>query len=343
MAAIDEEARDKMWTDHCAVMEAGHITTTEDLLARTRKRTATLFGTCKEPLKIEQVPTIVELESCFRRIKARKAAGVNGFRSDICAIAAPQLAKKYHPLLAKLFLRCEEPIQMKGGLIAAAHKSGSATVVSNYRSLLLSSHLGKALRRTIRQRLVPYYASASNSFHCLMKQGGCVSHASHGLRLAISGARSQGLSAGVFFLDVKAAYYRVVRELVVDMADDGHSFSRLMDFFHMDDTSEAELLAAVSDGSDAKALGIPDHLCHLQTLSNTWFVTERKSSQVECLAGSRPGDGLADVVFAMIFRKILRCVYKMTFRSNLARRTMRLALTTISLREIYQKQEYPRF
>ena len=310
VAAIDEEARDKMWTDHCAAMEAGHITTTADLLARTRKRTATLFGTCKETLKIEQVPTIVELESCFRRIKARKAAGVDGFRSDICAIAAPQLAKKYHPLLAKLFLRCEEPIQMKGGLIAAAHKSGSATVVSNYRSLLLSSHLGKALRRTVRQRLVPYYASASNSFHCSVKQGGCVSHASHGLRLAISGARSQGLSAGVLFLDVKAAYHRVVRELVVDMDDDGHSFSRLLEFFHMGDTSEAELLAAVSDESAAKALGIPDHLCHLlrETLSNTWFVTERKSTLVECLAGSRPGDGLADVVFAMIFRKILRCV-----------------------------------
>ena len=243
VAAIDEEARDKMWTDHCAAMEAGHITTTvtADLLARTRKRTAIRFGTCKEPLKIEQVPTIAELESCFRRIKSRKAAGVDGFRSDICAIAAPQLAKKYHPLLTKLFLRCEEPIQMKGGLIAAAHKSGSATMVSNYRSLLLSSHLGKALRRTIRQRLVPYYASGSNSFHCSVKQGGCVSHASHGLRLASSSARSQGRSAGILFLDVKAAYYRVVRELVVDMDDDGHSFSRLMDYFQMGVTSEAEL------------------------------------------------------------------------------------------------------
>lgn len=110
-------------------------------------------------------------------------------------------------------------------------------------------------------------------------------------------------SAGVIFLDVKAAYYRVVRELVVDMQDDGLSLQRMLHYFQIDGADETELLAAVADGNVAEALQIPQHLCHLlrEALSNTW------NTLYECLAGSRPGDGLADVVFALIFRKILQC------------------------------------
>ena len=84
---------------------------------------------------------------------------------------------------------------MKGGLVVSAYKSGSQTSVENYRSLLLSSHLGKALRRTIRQRLVPFYVEKAQDFHCSVKQGGSVSHASQGLRLILSAARSRHMSS----------------------------------------------------------------------------------------------------------------------------------------------------
>ena len=311
IVALDENARDKMWNDHCAAMEAGVETTAQRLLQRTRNRHEKSFTALgSNELHLEQVPSLVELEGCFRRIKPRKAAGADGIRSDICAIAAAPLARKFHPLLAKMFLRGEEPLQMKGGLVISAYKSGSQTSVENYRSLLLSSHLGKALRRTIRQRLVPFYADNAQEFHCSVKQGGSVSHASQGLRLALSAARSRHMSSGVLFLDVKAAYYRVVRELVVDMHDDAASLQRLPRYFNLENTNEVELLTAISDGSVADALQIPQHLQTLlrESLSNTWFVTEQRNTLFECLAGSRPGDGLADVVFALIFRKILSCI-----------------------------------
>ena len=309
-AAEDEDARDRIWSDHCAVMEAGVETTTQRLLKRVQKRTDHNFFQLPESLRLEDVPSLVELEGCFRRIKPRKAAGADGFQSDICRLASSQLARRFHPVLTKMYLRGEEPVQLKGGLLVSAFKSGFCQDVTNYRSLLLSSHLGKALRRTLRQRLVPYCSEASDDFHLSVKPGGCVSHASQGLRLVISAARSRGLSTGVLFLDVKAAYYRVVRELVVDMADDGKSLQRMLQYFNLDCTEEAELLAAVADGNVAEALNIPQHLQHLlrEALCNTWFVTARRNTLHECLAGSRPGDGLADVVFALIFRKILQCV-----------------------------------
>ena len=309
--AVDEWERDRLWSNHCAAMEAGVETTEKRLLQRARKRTLSLFEEVKEAnIQLQQVPTLVELEGCFRRIKPRKAPGVDGIRSDVCGLAAAGLARKYHSLLSKMYIKCEEPIQLKGGLVISAFKGGKHTSVESYRSLLLSSHIGKALRRTLRQRLAPFYSANTNPFHCSVRQGGSVSHASQGLRLVLEGARRQGRAAGVIFVDVRAAYYRVIRELVVNMGDDHRSFDRLLRYFNLDATNETELMAAVSDGSVAEDLQIPGYLRNLlrESLSNTWFMSEQRSSIYECLAGSRPGDGLADVVFALIFRKILSCV-----------------------------------
>ena len=150
--------------------------------------------------------------------------------------------------LMKFFLRCEEPLQMKGGLVIAAYKGGAISNVNNYRSLLLSSHLGKALRRSVRQRIVPFYSKESGAFHCSVKQGGCVSHAPHGPRLTLSAARSRGVSAGVIFLDIRLAYYRVARELVIDMEDEGRSFERMIRFFQLGDTHFPQNLGLCQKG-----------------------------------------------------------------------------------------------
>ena len=64
-----------------------------------------------------------------------------------------------------------------------------------------------------------------------------------------------------------------------------------------------------SSADPARAIGVPEHLCALlrETLSNTWFVTERRNTVYECLAGSRPGDALADIVFPLHARLCKAC------------------------------------
>lgn len=108
-------------------MEAGVATNTKRLVKRIQNRTDRTFELISEDQKLVNAPTLVELEGCFRRIKPRKAAGADGIKSDICSLAPTQLARKFHPVLMKLFLRGEEPAQMKGGLIVSAHKSGATT------------------------------------------------------------------------------------------------------------------------------------------------------------------------------------------------------------------------
>lgn len=149
--------------------------------------------------------TLSQLESAFRRVKRAKAGGNDDLRSDICKIAAAPLARKYHTLLMKIFTQASEPIQMKGGTLIYAHSNPE-----NYRGLLLSSHIGKSLRRTFRQQLVPCYQRCASDIHFSIKLGGNVCQASHALRLFLAASAKRQQSTGVLFLDIKAAYYRVV-------------------------------------------------------------------------------------------------------------------------------------
>ena len=149
---VDERTTDDVWLRHCAKMEAGVFTTTGRLLQRARRgsqQRASEIGSWT----ITDLPSLSQLEGSFRRVKRSKAGGNDDLKSDICRLAAGPLAKKYRPLLAKMYTMAAEPLQMKGGTLIAAHKSGR-TDPGSFRSLLLSSHIGKSSRRTFRQQLL---------------------------------------------------------------------------------------------------------------------------------------------------------------------------------------------
>ena len=193
---LDNEATsDEVWLRHCARMEAGVFTTTGRLLQRARK------GTLQRSMEMgawdqQSLPTLSQLEGAFRRVKRAKAGGNDDLRSDICKIAAAPLARKYHSLLLKIFTQAAEPLQMKGGTLIYAHKSGERSNPENYRGLLLSSHIGKSLRRTFRQQLVPCYQQWASDTHFSIKLGGNVCQASHALRLFLGAAAKRQQSTG---------------------------------------------------------------------------------------------------------------------------------------------------
>ena len=47
-----------------------------------------------------------------------------------------------------------------------------------------------------------------------------------------------------------------------------------------------------------------------EMMSATWYTSKRRDELLESLAGSRPGDGLADLAFGMIFQKITKSVHQ---------------------------------
>ena len=189
----------------------------------------------------------------------------------------------------------------------AAFKGGKQDQIDNFRGLLLSSHTGKALRRTVRQQLQEHYARTSPDLHVSIKTGGSVSHASHALRAYQSIARQRGWSAGVLFLDVKAAYYRVVRQLAATLSNSDEDICRVLQYFDLPPEHLQDLLQELQRESECKSSDVPPPLESLvaELLSGTWFMTETKQGLCESLAGSRPGDGLADIVFGFVFKRVM--------------------------------------
>ncbi|CAE7362386.1 unnamed protein product, partial [Symbiodinium sp. CCMP2456] len=109
-----------------------------------------------------------------------------------------------------------EPLQFKGGSLFAIWKGKSSTSkCSAFRGILVSSTTGKAFHRAVRARSV----GALGEFGHDMQIGGLpkfpVVIASHFVRLFQEGNQRRHRSYGLLFLDLREAFYRVVRPLLV--------------------------------------------------------------------------------------------------------------------------------
>jgi hypothetical protein len=93
-------------------------------------------------LIIDNVPAITELEVVFARTKKGKAAGEWKVPRDLLRLFPTQMARIWHPLLAKAALRIAEPIQMKGGtLIELNKRKRQMSQRENSRGILLSDDI----------------------------------------------------------------------------------------------------------------------------------------------------------------------------------------------------------
>ena len=80
----DCKTSDQIWADHCSKMEAAVSTSTSRLLQRCRidgARRLEEFSVFDH----QHVPTLLELEASFRRIKPHKAGGIDDLKSDLYA------------------------------------------------------------------------------------------------------------------------------------------------------------------------------------------------------------------------------------------------------------------
>ena len=316
--AIDgEQARDhlhneKLWLRYCARLEAGVETSTSRLLQRARKGAASRRQQLQSTFSLEDAPTLSMLEGAFRHVKKAKAGGLDGFKSDLCVAAPREMAQRFFPIMVKTLVGLEEPIQMKGGLVINAYKGGGCNPAdpSNHRSLLLSSHAGKAIRRVFRKQLLPAYeASAPDTFFSI-RTGGNVAHASHALRLYATAASRGGDSIGILFLDVKAAYYRVLRQLVVEGRGQ-ESLERVMRYFDLGASDFQHIMEELHGYPEGKHSNLSEHqeLLLEELMSATWLTGQHRTAILETLAGSRPGDGFADLIFGFAFKRIMRRVF----------------------------------
>eukprot|EP00435_Cladocopium_sp_Y103_P066312 s917_g28.t1 len=167
-------------------------------------------------LEVTMIPSLTELEAAFRQVANGKATGPDNIPAEICNRYPARLAKHTYPLLLKILFHGHEPLEHKGGrLVPIWKRKLSQTQCAAYRSILISSHVGKCLHRTLRL----HQATVYEQFLLRQQIGGCrrapVTLGVHVARAYLRHQKVQNKPAALIFLDLSEAFYRVIRPLAL--------------------------------------------------------------------------------------------------------------------------------
>ena len=258
-----------------------------------------------------QLPTLTEFEEAMRNTKTQRACFDDHVPGDILHFGAGTFAWTLYPLLLKLWITSCEPILYKGGQLIAAYKGkGDASRCESYRSLLISSTIGKLFHRLFRHGLMKeFLPNALN-----MQLGGMprisVTQGSHILHGFHHHFVCQGESVAILFVDIQNAFYRLLRQHLRPSKSDPRSVHELFTKMGLPDAAYKEFEYMMSTASALEEGGASHHVQHLarEFLNSTWFLVPGSDQYTIARKGSRPGDSFADLLFSVAFRHLLRQV-----------------------------------
>ena len=305
--AATREDRDHIWLDHFGKQEFGETISTQAFLGQD-----TGLPCIDEDLswRVQDLPTFFEVEAAFRRAPRSKAVGLDGLPGELLASAPTAMARTAYPLLLKAAALLRQPIQWRGGLLQEMWKrSGSQASPDCYRSIFISSHLGKSYHKLLRERAAPFVSQSLHGMHFGAKRRTPVTFPALYVQGHLRHCRKRGLSSAVLFLDTHAAYYRVIRELSVGNIESDAAVCRIFHFFDIDPSDVREFMEEIKQGGLMAQAGLPGPLRHQakDLLHHSWFITRYGDHRKLCAtrAGSRPGESWADVIFAFVLGRIL--------------------------------------
>ena len=209
-------------------------------------------------LSLEDLPTLFDLECALRRVRQGKAVGEDGIPPELCGGHPVELARILYPQLVKLALHGQEALIHKGGRLAIAHKKGPTNECSSFRSLLVSSHVGKTLHRALRQHQQVFYTTYMQSQQVGGRPKIPVNFAVHMVRAHLRMHVSQGTSASLIFLDLTEAFYRVLRPLVLGGSWDDQVLAAMAARLKLDAGTLHDLKLHLAEPDALTRAGVPD-------------------------------------------------------------------------------------
>ena len=306
--AQDSSSRLKRWTEHFAQQEGGVIVPAGDYDHEVRLQAPNPDNV---PLfDIRCVPTLLDIEQDIIQLRKGKAAGPDSITANLLKLDVPGNSRRLLPIFAKAALSCREPIVFKGGcLITLAKKAYASLNCSDFRSIILSSVPGKLLHRSLRRRLLQPLGEVT-----LPLQAGAISGTSPELLTIYLTAFQRWACArhgrwAVAFFDVKQAYYRTLRQLIVDCDCDA-GLCRVLHGLGLPAQELCELREMLQLAAASSPLAGQEHLKALlrDLLSATWFKFEASHLIAVTHTGTRPGDPAADVLFAFTLSALFHAI-----------------------------------
>eukprot|EP00438_Fugacium_kawagutii_P021691 Skav224757 [mRNA] locus=scaffold1604:48812:54304:- [translate_table: standard] len=313
------EELQRAWQRHFAQIETGYGVSSLELL-----QLCEASDLHKAPPAAEAfngMPSLRQFEEALRRGGPHRAGGTDSIVPELCRHAAKYMARYLYPLLIKSSLYRSEPVQFKGGVLCEVYKGrGPTTDASSYRGILVSSQVAKSFHTLFRQQALPSFTEHAEGLHCGGYPGRPVEFASHGIRLFHAACQKLGRSTGILFVDIRSAYYRLLRQLSIGDTCTEVELCRVLAALRLPDHALLDLYKLLHDRqSVAEQLDMPPQ-AREQAQSyhqNTWFHTRNSAGLTRTLCGTRPGDGWADLLFNLAMLDILKAVKEQVHHAGL--------------------------
>ena len=306
--ASDLNEASERWREHFAIPERGDKSSVEELQQCLANREALLPADA--PFDFGALPSLSEIETYILKSRTNKSPGIDGLPSDLYKISAPAFAKILWPVLAKLAFRCGEPLRWKGGEVVTLPKSNTVShAVDKHRSILLADYTSKLAHGVLRQKLLPFF----EEFRQPMQAGGVPRLGTDMLNLYVQSfarhTREQGESSAVLFVDIRHAFYSICRPFLTKQTI--HE-ADLVDLFFHNGWSASAFQAFLDEIHKPTALQQARLSPHMEaqvstTLQHTWFQMKGQPSTLTATkAGTKPGDSVADLLFAFMMTRFVK-------------------------------------
>eukprot|EP00435_Cladocopium_sp_Y103_P028905 s2399_g7.t1 len=202
-----------------------------------------------------------------------------------------------------------EPLEHKGGrLVPIWKRKLDKTQCAAYRSILISSHVGKCIHRTLRLHQATVYEQYLLRQQIGGKRRAPVTLGVHAARAFLRCQKERNKPTALVFLDLSEAFYRVIRPLALQGACTDEALFTIATRLGLDANILEDLRQHLQQPAATLRAALPAHLRKaLQALhEDTHWHIGTQTDQCRTTVGTRPGDAFADVVFGYLWARVLR-------------------------------------
>ena len=261
--------------NHYCSLEAGEPCDYASLLSRCFEDQKSHIDDAPLGVDLAHVPSRLDVEMIARRVKSRKAPGLDTVLNEHLRCQALAFSSAFHSLFFKSWLTSAEPSQFKGGLVWTITKKKISMHAADMRGIVLLDGIGKL---------------------------------GHALRLRLFGrlALQHGLSTAIVFLDVPNAFHCLLREHVFGTCS---AFPPVLaDLLTREGLSAAQLESEIQNHASSFEQTVAPVTARIlkDAHTHTWFASPHEAQCYTTARGSRPGSPVADIAYNLLMVSILR-------------------------------------
>ena len=298
---------DKALQTHFDQLEAGEATTFHELAIGCLREQQLHRPVGVPSLELQDFPSLLEVERLCAKVKTGKAPGLDEINPTIIKKYPREVGRELFEVMFKTWAGGEEPIAWKGGILCPIFKGkGSKKEASSYRGVVLLSALGKRWHALLRARMLPHAIRHQPPMQFGGFPGQQPGFASFIVRAYAARAKMHGLSEACLFIDLRAAFHHLLRQLSLPMRDCQFP-DALVRALQQDGHKVDELQKQSGNTERFGPIPLPDHLGKIvaDLHQSTWYTINGSHNTSRTHRGTRPGSPYADLGFNTFMGQIM--------------------------------------